>query len=771
MHSLDALRRRVRVRGQVQGVGFRPFAYRLARDLDLAGWVRNDAEGVEIEVQGDEAGVAEFLRRLRAERPTLARIDSVEVREVAVEADPAAFVIGPSRGGRGSTGIAPDTAVCAECLEELFDPADRRYRYPFLNCTACGPRFTITRRLPYDRPNTSMAPFRQCPACQAEYDRPEDRRFHAQPNACPACGPRLRLVDCDGRVIDADDPVAETGRRLRTGEVVAIKGLGGFHLACNARDAEAVARLRRRKQRDSKPFAVMAANAASLRGLVECGERGRLLLEAPERPIGLLPKSPGCDPALAGVAPGLGALGVMLPHTPLQYLLFHEAAGRPPTSAWLAGPQDPVLVMTSANPGGEPLVIGDEEARVRLGGIADAILLHDREILARCDDSVMIATDKENTSARFVRRARGYTPRAIRLPRAGPSTLAVGGFLKNTVCLTRGDEAFLSQHVGGLDNVATCVAMEEAARRLMDVLEVRPDRVARDLHPDFHSSRFALEFAAEAGLPCVAVQHHHAHIAAVAAEHRIVGPLLGLALDGVGLGSDGRPWGGEMLLLDGSRVDRLGRLRPLPLPGGDRAATEPWRMAAAALHCLGRGAEIEGRFPGPAALAVRRMLEREVNCPATSSAGRWFDAAAGLLDVCRTLSYDAEAAMRLEALAVRHGDSDPVAGGWKVLDDGTLDLLPLLGWVADCRDPGLGAARFHQTMAHAMADWAARACLSRGLGRLALGGGCFVNRVLSRTIRGLLESRGIQVFEAEQVPPNDGGLSLGQAWAAMQAGA
>ncbi|MHB8167490.1 MAG: carbamoyltransferase HypF, partial [Sulfuricella sp.] len=681
---------RIRVRGQVQGVGFRPFVYRLALELGLSGWVLNDADGVEIEAQGGEAALEALLRRLKKDAPDLAQVDEVSAVPAEVLPRPG-FAILESRSGHVHTGIAPDAATCPACLAEIFDPANRRYRYPFTNCTHCGPRYTITRHLPYDRPNTSMAGFALCPACRREYDDPLERRFHAQPNACAVCGPRLALLERDGQPIRSDDLIAETVSRLRAGQVLAIKGIGGFHLMCDARNAEAVARLRQRKQREEKPFAVMLAGIASIAPWGVCGDSERQLLEARERPIVLLQKRPGCDAVLPGVAPGMAELGVLLPYAPLHYLLFHQAAGRPDGTAWLATPQELALVCTSANPGDEPLVTGNAEALQRLSAIADAFVMHDRDIVVRCDDSVVrgeglgVRSKNHHLSAfdltphsslfmphyQFIRRARGYTPRAIKLAQAGRSVLAVGGWFKNTVCLTRGDEAFLSQHIGDLDNAATCRSLEETAQHLMNVLEIEPEIVAHDLHPDFFSSRFAVDFARQGGIPVLAVQHHHAHIAAVMAEHGLAGPVLGLALDGVGLGRDGKAWGGELLRVDGASFERLGHLAELALPGGDRAAREPWRMAASVLHALGRGGEIERRFSHSAATAVRQMLEKNFNSPTTSSCGRLFDAAAGLLGVREVSAFEGQAAMLLEGLAQAYGPVAPMNGGY-TLGEGVL---------------------------------------------------------------------------------------------------
>ena len=751
-------RRAIQISGQVQGVGFRPFVYRLAVGRRLSGFVRNDGAGVTIEIQGDPAALDDFLDALR-QPPPLARIDTLGISELTPHDREPAFLIAASGAGAVGADITPDTAVCDDCLAELFDPNDRRYRYPFVNCTNCGPRYTITATLPYDRPNTSMAGFALCPDCAREYHDPSDRRFHAQPNACPVCGPRLSLRDPTGAPVEVDDVIAATLEHLRAGVILAIKGLGGFHLVCDAQNAATVARLRQRKQRDAKPFAVMAANIASLACWVEGSAAEWQVLESPQRPIALLRQGPDSGRRSPGIAPGLAHLGVMLPYTPLHYLLFHEAAGRPAGTAWLAQPQALLLVMTSANPGGEPLVIEDEEAVQRLQGIADGFVTHNRAILARCEDSVV--TDKT-----FIRRARGYTPQAIRLPQAGPSTLALGAYLKNTLCLTRDDRAYLSPHIGSLDNAATCLALEEAMNHLQDILRITPERVARDLHPDFPSSRLAATYAAERDLPCIAVQHHHAHIAAVAAEHGLREPLLGLALDGAGLGANGGLWGGELLWVDGANFERLGHLRPLPLPGGDRAAREPWRLAVAVLHLLGRNEEIGRRF-GARATVIQHMLEQRINTPETSSAGRLFDAAAALLGVRETNDYEGQAAMELEALALRHGPGQALAEGFFLRDEGVLDLLPLLAVLAGGVKPGQGAACFHATLALALSEWLCRASDQSGLKQVVLGGGCFLNRLLSTQLQTRLEATGWQVLTARQAPPNDGGLSLGQAWVAM----
>lgn len=756
---------RVRVRGLVQGVGFRPYVWRLATELGLAGQVLNDGEGVEVELHGDAAAIDAFVARLPQEAPRLARIESID-REVMRPDPPASgFVIAASQHGAVTTGITPDAATCPDCIAELFSPANRRWRYPFINCTHCGPRYTITAHLPYDRPQTSMAVFRQCPACQREYDDPADRRFHAQPNACPVCGPRLALWSRNGDPIATDDVVAAAVARISAGEILAIKGLGGFHLVCDARNAQAVANLRARKHRDEKPLALMVANLASAAMWVELEAAAAAQLESTERPIVLAPKRPGVDALLPGVAEGVPELGLMLPYTPLHALLFHEAAGRPAGSEWLSEPQPLALVMTSANPGGEPLVTGNLEAVDRLGAIADALVVHDREILIRCDDSVVRAAPD---GPRFLRRARGYTPAAIALPAAGPAVLALGAWLKNTACLTRGRQAFLSQHIGDLENAASCRALDAAVEHLQAVLEVRPERIAHDLHPDFYSTRLALRVADALGVPAIGVQHHHAHIAAVLAEHGHAGPALGLAADGVGLGSDGAAWGGELLLLEGAGFRRLGHLAPLRLPGGDRAAREPWRVAAAVLHELGRGDEIARRFAFPAAATVATLLERALNAPPTTSLGRAFDAAAALLGDKLIQGFEGQAPMLLEALARAHGPVAPLPNGWSI-EAGVLSLAPLWRRLADERDPAHGAALFHATLIEALADWVLAAQRATGIEVLAAGGGCLMNQILAEGLSQRLAGSGLRVLLARAAPPNDGGIALGQAWVAAQA--
>ena len=761
--SLRMSARLIRVRGLVQGVGFRPYVWRLAKELGLHGWVRNDGAGVMLAVDGQK--VPEFITRLPREAPRLARIDAIEAESAKVaEVAGDGFVILDSVAGDITTAIGPDAAICPDCVADLCDPAGRRWRYAFTTCTHCGPRYTVSRHLPYDRAQTSLAAFPLCPPCAAEYAAAVDRRFHAETTCCPDCGPQLRLLDAASQALPGD-PLAATLRLLQAGRIVAIKGLGGFHLACDARNAETVAELRRRKQREEKPFAVMALNAASLRDYAQIGEAEAGLLASAAAPIVLCPKG---GRELPGLAPGLAWLGAMLPATPLHLLLWHEAAGRPSGTDWLARPSDLLLVMTSANPHGEPLVTGNDEARERLAGIADACLLHDRDIVVRCDDSVVRASAD---GPAFIRRARGYVPVPIPLANGGPTVLALGGYLKNTVCVLKGREAFLSQHVGSLDNAAIIGFLEETVAHLLAIPDVRPDLIAHDLHPDFPSTRLALRLAGELGVPALAVGHHHAHIAAICAEHAVNEPVIGLAIDGVGLGPDGGLWGGELLRVAGAQCARLSHLQPLRLPGGERAAREPWRMAVSALHDAGFaeqiGAWLKKHYPERDAGQLLTMLARDLRCPPTTSLGRWFDVAAGILGLRAEMRYEGQAAMELEGLAAAHGPVAPLPGGWRIRA-GILDFSPLLPALLDCADRAYGAALFHATLAAGLAEWAMLAVDQEKGAKIAVGGGCAINAVLMSALRGHLEAAGVTVLEARQAPPNDGGLALGQGWVARR---
>lgn len=756
--------RLLHIRGLVQGVGFRPYVWRLAGELGIAGWVRNDGDGVTLLAAG--ARLDDFLARLPREIPPLARIDAIDSGSSDERPAPG-FVIRDSIAGAVRTAIGPDAAICPDCIDDLCDPEGRRWRYAFTTCTHCGPRYTVSAGIPYDRARTSLAGFPLCAPCTSEYTDPADRRFHAETTCCPDCGPQLQLLDENGADLAAggDDPIAATLALLRAGRIVAIKGLGGFHLACDARNPEAVGELRRRKAREAKPFAVMGLNPAALAAFAEFGDGERALFADLAAPIVLCRKG---GEELAGVAPGLPWLGVMRPATPLHLLLWHEAAGRPAGTDWLGEENDLLLVMTSANPQGEPLVTGNAEALLRLNGIADAFLMHDRDIVVRCDDSVVRVADG---APAFLRRARGYVPLPIPLADDGPPVLALGAHLKNAACVLRGREAFVSQHIGSLDNAATLAFLEETVAHLLAVLDVKPALIAHDLHPDYASTALALRLAGELGVPTLAVGHHHAHVGAICAEHGVNGPLLGLALDGVGLGPDGSAWGGELLRVDGADCRRLGHLRPLALPGGDRAAREPWRMAVAALHGAGFGERVAGwlarTWPEREAGPLLTLLDRQLRCPPTSSLGRWFDAAAGLLGVRDVSYYEGQAAMELEGRAAAHGPVEPLAGGWRLVGE-VLDFSPLLSALLDCTDAGQGAALFHATVAAGLAEWAMLAVKREKLAKMAIGGGCAANAILLDALRRRLTAAGIEVLEARAVPAGDGGLALGQAWVARQ---
>jgi len=759
-----AVRRRIRVRGIVQGVGFRPTVYRLATERGLGGWVLNDAEGVLMEVEGPAAALDDFLRVLRAEPPPLARITAVE-SEDAQPCGETAFRIAPSEAGRRRALISPDMAVCDDCLRDMFDPADRRHRYPFINCTNCGPRYSIIRDIPYDRPNTTMARFTMCPACQAEYDDPADRRFHAQPNACPVCGPHLDLRDADGRPVAEAEPVRAVRRALADGRIVAVKGLTGFHLACDARSDAAVADLRRRKGRDQKAFAMMAAAAGAVARRARLGDAARALLESIERPIVLLPKRAGHDLSPL-VAPASPYFGFMLPYAPLHYLLFED--------------DFPPLVMTSGNLSEEPICRENDEALQRLAGIADLYLLHNRPIHTACDDSVVMV---QRGRPMMLRRGRGYAPRPLLLPVAATEpVLAVGPELKSALCLARGEEAFVSQHVGDLKNALAARYFEATAERLERLLEITPAVIAHDLHPAYLSTRYARRRAREDGLRLVGVQHHHAHVASVMAEHGLAGEVLGLAMDGTGYGPDGTVWGGEVLRVSPAAYVRLGHLRPVPLPGGDAAARHPVRTAWAMLLETFGPQEAERRRVGHLAsrlaedrAAWTEMVARGSAAPRACGLGRLFDAVSVLAGVSAENTYEGQAAVELEAAAHAARDDAPAypftlaepAGG-----DGpwVLDTRPMVRKVVADAEAGRGAAeisaRFHAAAAEMLRAAARRAREETGLGRVCLSGGCFANGLLVERLAPALESDGFDVYAHRDVPPGDGGVALGQAYVA-----
>lgn len=755
-------RERYEVHGVVQGVGFRPFVFRLATEESLAGFISNGTSGVTIEIEGPAARVQAFRRRLESEAPPLARIDSVVANQLQATGEIGFRIVSSDSTGHVSTGIPADAATCADCLRELFDPKDRRYRYPFLNCTNCGPRYTITQRIPYDRPQTSMAKFKMCAACQAEYDDPANRRYHAQPNACAVCGPKVWLAGTDGVEIPSRDPVNATIDRLLAGEIVAIKGIGGFHLSVDATNEAAVMRLRERKHRYGKPLAVMVRDVDAARALCELSTEEEVLLQKVTRPIVLARRHKECGIA-PSVAPGIPWLGVFLPYAPLQHLLFADTRVK-------------ALVMTSANLSEEPIAIDNDEALARLGKIADAFLMHDREILQRCDDSVMALVDG---APQLIRRARGFVPLAVPLPPKmdAPPLLAVGGHLKNAFALARGQFVYQSQHLGDLENVTGLDFFREALAHLMHTFEIEPVAVAHDLHPGYLSTSWAKEWAADRKLPLIAVQHHHAHIAACMAEHGLEGPVLGLSLDGTGYGTDGSIWGGEVLIarLDGFK--RFAHLQPIPLPGGDAAVKEPWRVAFAALRQAGiepdEAARLTGAEPEQARI-VERMIERGLNAPMTSSLGRLFDAVAAIVLGRRVVDYEAQAAIELEGCAEFEDDEisreeyrlelseGETPGSANVLRTNRMWRV-LLSDLRCGEDASRIAARFHTGVAEGLINAAANARIETGINRVALSGGCMHNRRLARLLRAGLEEEGFQVYQHRNVSPGDGGLSYGQA--------
>ncbi len=710
-------RLRVALYGAVQGVGFRPFVYRLATAMGLPGTVLNSGGGLVVEVDGPRPLLDDFLKRLEAEKPPAAVVLARETSYLA----PAGFkefeILVSDAEAERTVAVLPDLATCPDCLAELFDPANRRFQYPFTNCTACGPRYSIVLDIPYDRPRTTMRGFVLCPECSREYTDPSNRRFHAQPNACPVCGPRLSMK------------VSEAARELAAGRILALKGIGGFQLLVDARNEEAVARLRRLKHREEKPFALMMPSLEAAREYCEIGDEEARVLRSSAAPIVLLrPRFAGA-PLAPNIAHNSPYLGVMLPYSPLHHLLMRECPFP--------------VVATSGNLSDEPIAIENDEATERLGGIADAFLLHDRPIARPCDDSVVrMQRGRENV----MRRARGYAPLPVRVDRALPPVLAVGGHLKNTVAIAIGRQVIVSQHVGDLDTAEARRAFENAIDDLCRLYRFRPELVACDLHPDYASTRWALE----SGLPVVRIQHHHAHAASCAAENEICGPYLGVSWDGTGFGVDKTVWGGEFFLVENGRFERVAHLRQFRLPGGEAAIKQGWRSEAGLLY----------ETVGPAAAGdavIRRMLERGINAPLTSSVGRLFDAVSSMAGVARESRFEGQAAMLLER-AIGGLETDeayplPEDGDWAAL------VTAVRADVASGTPRGVIAARFH----NALAGWIVAVACRVGATQVALSGGVFQNGYLVERAAGLLEARGFTVYTHQRVPANDGGIALGQA--------
>jgi hydrogenase maturation protein HypF len=770
----EALRRRITVRGVVQGVGFRPFVHRLASELRLSGHVSNNAGGVVVEVEGDRAAVEAFCRRVGDQAPPLACVTSVTYETVPALGT-AGFTIQPSERGEGRTLLPPDTATCADCLRELADPSDRRHRHPFITCTHCGPRLTIATGMPYDRATTTMAAFPMCPRCAGEYTDPADRRFHAQPVACWSCGPRLVFTPAPGTggtPCEGEEALAQARRLLARGAVVAVKGIGGYHLSCDAADPEAVAALRGRKARGDKPFAVMAADLATALRLADVRPAEREVLTGPRRPIVLLRRSPGRNPVLAaGVCPGSPDIGVMLPYTPLHHLLF-GLPGDPP------GPR--LLVMTSGNRSGEPIVTDDGEAQSRLAGLADAWLWHDRAIDVPCDDSVVRV--RPDGSELVIRRSRGYAPTPFTLPVPLRPSLAVGGDLKSTVCVAEDRSAWFSPHIGDMGDLAALRAAETAERRLRTLTGVAPEMLVADRHPGYHSARWARRHAGDR--PLRLVQHHHAHIASAMAENGLDAGarVIGVAFDGTGYGDDAAVWGGEVLLAGYDGYRRLVHLAYVPLPGGDAAVANPCRMALSQLRAADVAWDpalpcVAACPPGERRL-LARQLESEFGCVPTSSMGRLFDAVSSLAGVCHRADYEAQAAVELEAAAASAwtGRDGAYAFGLRrgVSAATLLDPAPvvraIVGDLASGTGPEVIAARFHRAVARAVETVCRLALRETGVRTVVLSGGVFANALLDEECTQRLGAAGFAVLRHREVPPGDGGLALGQLVVAARAG-
>ena len=743
--------KRIDVNGIVQGVGFRPFVYNLAHQYGLKGEVANTASGVSIRIEGSPEDIRAFETELTANCPPLAHL--VEISAHAESIKPfAEFRIVKSRGqAQMATLISPDVSICDDCRQELFDPKDRRYQYPFINCTNCGPRYTIIDDIPYDRPKTSMRHFKMCAACQAEYDDPTNRRFHAQPNACDQCGPHVSLHDHRRKPVTTDNPIEAAADCIRQGQIVAVKGLGGYHLVVDALNSEAVLRLRKRKLREEKPFAIMSADLESIREYARVRPEEETLLTSIQRPIVLLQKK-NPNPISEAVAPGNKYWGVMLPYTPLHYLLFEH--------------QFAALVMTSANLSEEPIAIDNDDAFERLADIADYFLIHNRDIYLRSDDSILKHTAGRR---RYIRRSRGFVPIPIFLNQTVPAILACGAELKNTICLTKGDKAFLSQHIGDLENMATLDFFKLTVAHLARILEIQPELIACDMHPDYLSTRFAKE-QAQTGI--IEVQHHHAHIVSCMAEHKLEGAVIGLAFDGTGYGTDGTIWGGEVLLAEAKQFERVAHLAEVPMPGSSAAIKEPWRMALSYLRATFGENLPELDIPllkqiEPQKInIIVQMMEKGVNCPQTSSLGRLFDAVAAIIGIRRRVNFEGQAAMELEMLAKA---SSEAIYDIQWTSQAPIKILPqpiIRGVVQDIQNgmsPADISIKFHQTLIVLFGEICGTVRRDHDLNRVVLSGGCFQNSLLLKGLIGQLEAHHFEVYAHQQVPANDGGIALGQA--------
>lgn len=750
---------KIDVSGVVQGVGFRPFIYRLAQTHNLKGWVRNTSGSVEIEVEGDEESLENFLIDLEAKAPPMARIEKVKTTFHPPNGH-TRFQIQKSLSHEGKYQlVSPDIATCEDCKREIFSPTNRRFHYPFTNCTNCGPRFTIIEDIPYDRPKTTMSKFEMCPECQREYDNPVDRRFHAQPNACPKCGPDLELVNSNGNPIECNDIIKAAGELLKMGKILALKSLGGFQLACDATNEEVVNLLRGRKRRLSKPLAVMVATLEEVEKHCLVSPEERKLLQSPECPVVLLRWEHSSSNISPAIAPNLKYLGVMLPYTPLHHLLLREV-GLP-------------LVMTSGNLSEEPIAKDNSEALIRLRGIADYFLLHNRDIFARCDDSVCIVEDGKPQA---LRRARGYAPYPISLPFKSRQILACGAELKNTFCLTKDEHAFLSQHIGDMENEETLEHFENTIELYERLFRIEPEIVAYDMHPEYLPTKYALQGSSERGLSLIPVQHHHAHIVSCLVENEVDRPVIGVAFDGTGYGTDGTIWGGEFLLADWHSFQRVGHLEYVPLPGGVAAIKKPYRMALSYIYTLlGEGFSFEG-LPiskrNPIELEIiRQQLKRRINCPLTSSAGRLFDAVSALVGVREEIDYEAQAVIELEMIAPNEVDefkrncysfSIVEHQGMRVVKLGEMFSM-IVQDVKNQVSVPIISLKFHNTMAQIITRMCKLIARESRITQVALSGGVFQNRLLLKLATAALQREDFKVLTHHLVPCNDGGISLGQA--------
>jgi len=740
-------RKKILINGIVQGVGFRPFIYRIAKKCNLKGFVNNNSDGVLIEVEGSDNSLDAFESFIRDEAPPLSKITRIQATNIPILNDKEFKIIETENNNKATTLISPDVCVCDDCVNELNNPKDRRYRYPFINCTNCGPRYTIVERIPYDRPFTSMRVFPMCHACEAEYRDPENRRFHAQPNACPDCGPQLSLRDNSGNELELADPISKTSQLLKDGKVIAIRGLGGFHLAVHANNEKAVNELRKRKGRQGKPFALMAPKIESIKKYCFVSESEEEALKHHTRPIVLL-QSKGDSKITDSIAPGNNHLGFMLPYTPLHYLIMENFDA---------------LVMTSANFTDEPIAIKNEEARERLADIADYFLFHDREILQRCDDSIVRVVDNK---PRLIRRSRGYVPSPLFLKdETQKNVLAVGAELKNTIALSRANEVFFSQHIGDLDNPSAYSFFENSIEHLQDILQLKPEVIACDMHPEYLSTKWAQK----QNLPIIEVQHHHAHLAAVMAENNVSDKTIGLILDGTGLGTNGTIWGGEVLVGDFTDFERFAWLEPIAMPGGSVAIKKPWRMALSyLLNIYGDNAfkldlPVIKEISGEQITLIQTMIKRGLNSPLTSSCGRLFDAVSSILGICSEVTFEAEAAIQLEMLLDKSVDE---SYDLDVNTLGALSMQSLIKSIIDDFQNGVPvskiSAKFHNTLAWMFTEIAELTREKTKINRVALSGGVFQNVYFFNRLVEQLKSRDFEILTHAQIPTNDGGLALGQ---------